>query len=213
MLIIFDCDGVLVDSESLAAQVFSIELQKYGIALDALECEKRFRGHTLQYCLGTLERHYPGRLPSDFTEILSSATQDAFGKQLLPMPGVESVLQWLRSEKYAFCVASNGALAKVHHSLEVTGLRPYFGSNCFSAESVRAGKPAPDLFLHAAETLGFDPHQAVVVEDSSAGVAAALNAGMRVCVFGSASIAGEGVIRRFDHMVKLPPILTAWIRS
>lgn len=212
MLIIFDCDGVLVDSESLAARIFSIELQKCGVVLDAHECEKRFRGHTLPHCLETLERDYPGRLPANFMEILSSATRDVFSRELLPVPGAEAVLQWLRSEKYAFCVASNGALAKVHHSLEATGLRSYFGSNCFSAESVRAGKPAPDLFLHAATAMGFNSHQTLVVEDSTAGIAAAMSAGMRVCIFGSASVAGEGAFRRFYHMEELPQILANWIK-
>lgn len=213
VLIIFDCDGVLVDSESLAARVFSTELQKCDLTLDAHECEKRFRGHTLQHCLKILECEYPGKLPRNFKEILSSATQDAFTKELLPIPGIESVLQWLRGEKYAFCVASNGAFAKIYHSLEVTALRPYFGNNCFSAEAVRAGKPAPDLFLHAAAAMGFSPHQTFVVEDSSAGVAAAMEAGMRVCIYGSAPVLGEGTFRRFDHMQELPHILSNWMRD
>jgi HAD superfamily hydrolase (TIGR01509 family) len=213
MLIIFDCDGVLVDSEPLAAQVFSAELQRFGITLDAPECEKRFRGHTLYYCLAGLECEYPGRLPPDFLTILSEATQQTFSKQLLPVPGVESVLRWLRTEQYDFCVASNGALAKIHHSLAVTGLKSYFGERCFSAESVRAGKPAPDLFLNAADSMRCDPGQTLVVEDSSAGITAALSAGMKVCVFGGASTVDESAIHRFEHMAQLPQLIKDWIGS
>lgn len=211
MLIIFDCDGVLVDSESLAAQVFATLLHTYGITLNASECEKRFRGHTLQYCLKTLKQDYPGKLPGDFLDVLSKATRETFGEQLLPVPGIEAVLQWLGREKCAFCVASNGALAKVHHSLEVTGLRHYFGNNCFSAESVQASKPAPDLFLHAAQTMGFGPHQTLVVEDSQAGITAAMRAGMRVCVFGSEAVAAGGTHDCCDDMAKLPQILGKWL--
>lgn len=213
MLIIFDCDGVLVDSETLAAQVFAEQLQKFGIALDAGACEKRFRGHTLRHCLAELECEYPGVLPGDFAEMLSVATESAFSEQLLPVPGVESVLQWLSEEHYAFCVASNGALAKVHHSLAVTGLLPYFRGRCFSAESVKAGKPAPDLFLHAAQTLGCRPESALVVEDSSAGITAALSAGMRVCVLGPAAAPDSSAVSRFEHMAQLPQILMNWMAS
>ena len=116
MLIIFDCDGVLVDSESLAAQVFATELHRFGVFLTAHECELRFRGHTLEYCRMALERDYPGKLPGDFLVTLSQATRESFCESLLPVPGVEAVLKWLLREGHRFCVASNGALSKIHHS-------------------------------------------------------------------------------------------------
>ena len=155
-----------------------------------------------------LERDYPGKLPGDFLVTLSQATRESFCESLLPVPGVEAVLKWLLREGHRFCVASNGALSKIHHSLNVTGLMAYFGEHCYSAESVRAGKPEPDLFLHAAERMGVTPNQAVVVEDSAAGIAAALSAGMRVCVFGAVSVLDEGAIHRFQHMTQLPELLT-----
>jgi HAD superfamily hydrolase (TIGR01509 family) len=211
MLIIFDCDGVLVDSESLAAQVFAEELQKFGIEMDAEACERRFRGHTMQYCLTVLERDYSGRLPDDFLITLAEATRSAFEKSLQPVPGVVSVLQWLNTRGWSFCVASNGALTKIQHSLQVTGLLSYLGDRCFSAEQVAAGKPAPDLFLHAARSLGFSADRALVVEDSSTGVTGALAAGMRVCVYGDATVANENAVTRFSRMEQLPGILESLV--
>lgn len=213
MLIIFDCDGVLVDSESLAAQVFARELARVGIGLDARECELRFRGHTMEYCRGLLDRDFPGRLPADFLATLALATRDAFHENLLPVSGVEAVLQWLQREGHAFCVASNGALSKIQHSLTVTGLMTHFATRCYSAEAVRAGKPEPDLFLHAAKSMGFEPAQTLVVEDSAAGVSAALRAGMKVCVFGAAPAADESRVYRFTHMAQLSGILPGLLQD
>lgn len=179
MLLIFDCDGVLVDSERLAAEVFSEALRTEGISLSAAACLGRFKGHTLEYCYALVEREL-GSLSAGFGERLSEMTREAFAHSLQPVAGVELILEQLRRENVPYCVASNGGHRKIDHSLEITGLERFFGDNRFSAEDVARGKPAPDLFLHAADVMGVPPRFTRVVEDSVTGVAAAQAAGMQV---------------------------------
>ena len=207
MLVIFDCDGVLVDSEPLAARVFAEHLGKFGVFLTASECEAKFRGHTMEYCLSVLHTEYPGTLPHDFLDSLAWATQEAFGKDLRPVRGVERVLQWLQAQGVPFCVASNGALGKVWHSLEVTGLRSYFGDYCFSAEQVKHGKPHPDLFLFAARAMAADAAQTLVIEDSIAGVTAAMRAEMKVLRYGLPLHVEQWRVSSFTEMDKLPYLI------
>lgn len=209
MLVIFDCDGVLVDSEPLAARVFAEHLAEFGVSLSAAECEAKFRGHTMDYCLALLNTEHPGALPHSFLDSLAWATQEAFGKDLRPVTGVETVLQWLRTEQLPFCVASNGALSKIRHSLDVTGLRDYFGDRCYSAEQVERGKPHPDLFLLAAKAMGAAPAQTIVVEDSVAGVTAATRAKMKVLRYGAPLEIEQRCVSSFTHMEKLPKMIQA----
>ncbi len=209
MLVIFDCDGVLVDSEPLAARVFAEHLCKFGVFLTAAECETKFRGHTMDYCLSVLKTEFPGALPDDFLDSLACATQEAFSKDLRPVPGVETVLQWLQAQEADFCVASNGALGKVWHSLEVTGLRGYFGDNCYSAEQVTQGKPHPDLFLFAARAMRVDAARTLVIEDSVAGVTAALRAQMKVMRYGLPIDVEQQSVASFADMRNLPRLIEA----
>lgn len=183
MLIIFDCDGVLVDSELLAARVFSEVLKPLDIAMSAEECHQRFRGHSLTYCMEWLEAEHGRALPDDFAYRLELSTITAFSGQLRPVPGIKAVLEVLDSIHVSYCVASNGSHAKIRNSLEVTGLLPYFSDRCFSAEDVARGKPAPDLYLYAAESMGVPTSFTTVVEDSPAGLEAALAAGMRPLMY------------------------------
>lgn len=180
MLVIFDCDGVLVDSESLAAQVFSEQLAIINIKKPPNQCFEQFKGHTLTACLNMLALESKTSIPSSFLESLKVATQKTFSTQLQAVNGVEVVLEALSQRKIPFCVASNGGYAKIQHSLKVTGLWTYFDGACFSAESVAQGKPAPDLFLKASKVMGYSPTVTTVIEDSEAGVEAAVSAGMRV---------------------------------
>lgn len=212
MLVIFDCDGVLVDSEHLAAQVFADQLMRVGIALTPAECESKFRGHTLDYCLDLVRDEYPGALPRDFLTDLTAATEEKFGRYLRATDGIEPVLQWLRCVGARFCVASNGSLRKTKHSLAVTGLSSYFGDYCFSAEQVARGKPAPDLFLAAADRMGCTPQNTLVVEDSVAGVTAALRAEMRVLRFGDSLLLEGQKIGSFSCMAELPKLLRHFIQ-
>lgn len=182
MLIIFDCDGVLVDSEILAAEVFSSCLQKFNIDLGPEQCYAHFRGHTLDFCKAWLSEKYP-EIPDNFLQFLETETERVFTSSLRAVEGVEKVLLYLQERRVAFCVASNGGHKKIEHSLGVTGLLPYFSNARFSREDVSKGKPAPDLFLFAAEAMGVPPKFTVVVEDSIAGMQGALAAGMRVLAY------------------------------
>ena len=186
MLVIFDCDGVLVDSEPLAAQVFSELLSELNIKHSASECYERFHGHSLAHCFRWIEAQFATRLPDDFGEQLAFKTRLKFEQGLRPVVGVERVLESLQERQIPFCVASNGAHAKMHHSLMITGLQRFFsGKNAnperrYSYEDVAEGKPAPDLFIHAAELMGVPAKFCVVVEDSPTGYQAARAAGMRL---------------------------------
>ncbi len=182
MLIIFDCDGVLVDSESLASKIFSVALGEIGISMSAEQCFRQFQGQSLANCFRWLEKAYQRDLPSDFGEFLDRETQLGFEGQLKPVAGVKEVLTFLRSCKRSFCVASNGGHEKIEQSLTLTGLIHFF-DNRFSVDDVEHGKPAPDLFLHAAKTMGYEPEDVLVIEDSRAGWEGATSAGMDVFVY------------------------------
>jgi len=211
MLVIFDCDGVLVDSERLAAGVFSDTLGEQGILLSAEQCYTQFHGRTLVYCFEWLERVFKCRLPNDFEQTLSRATRACFQDSLQPVEGVVDILEWLQKRNIECCVASNGEHEKIAHSLEVTGLDRFFperfASNCrrFSREDVTCGKPSPELFLYAAEIIGVPPAFCTVVEDSAAGFNAAEAAGMRLLCYTSEK--EESGRTTFQSMKELKHIL------
>ena len=184
MLIIFDCDGVLVDSEVLAAKVFSNALAPHNFLITPEECFKHFQGRNLKYCFEYLEKTYKKKLPLNFIDELNLATQEAFSSQLDATKNIALVLQYLQHKSIEFCVASNGGHEKILHSLRVTNLLDYFAGKIFSADDVDEGKPAPDLFLYAAKSTGYSTAECWVIEDSCAGVQAALNAKMKVVGFG-----------------------------
>ena len=179
-MVIFDCDGVLVDSERLTHQVVVDMLAEHGVALGFDEAVDRFIGMSMANGLVQLKALLGGTLPADFLPEMGRRTRAAFRAGLVAVPGVESVLDGLQRP---FCVASNGNHAKVNFTLGHTGLLPRFTGRIFTADDVAHPKPAPDLFLLAARTLGALPAHTTVVEDTPTGVAAARAAGMRVIGF------------------------------
>lgn len=206
MLIIFDCDGVLVDSEALAAEVFSQELGRCGIDWTADDCLNQFKGRTLADCMEILNRKFPGSTSEDFLDRLNEATRHRFERDLEPVEGVLELLNYLHARDVSFCVASNGGYTKMRGSLQLTGLLPYFEGRCYSAESVSKGKPDPELFLWAADSMGVPPQFCKVIEDSESGLRAAKAAGMAAlhyCAVGAQAI-GCSV---FSHMSDLPELL------
>ena len=190
-LVIFDCDGVLVDSERLSHQVLQQMLAEQGVQLGFDETVQRFIGSsvpaTLQRVAALLGRDEP---PPGFFNDFSRRTQAAFRAGLRTVPGVESVLDALA---VPCCVASNGNRAKVEFTLGHTGLRPRFDDRIFTADDVARPKPAPDLFLHAAACMGALPERTVVVEDTPTGVRAARAAGM--VAIGFAAMTPAAVLR------------------
>ncbi|MBR1363483.1 HAD family hydrolase [Bradyrhizobium ottawaense] len=178
-LIIFDCDGVLVDSELLSCRCLSEVLAEFGIALSQEQALELFLGRSTK----AIEQHYRdlGQIvPDGFLLRLKSQVLSTFAASLEPIPGIAGVMSDL---SVPFCVASSSDLDRVALSLDVTGLRAHFGERLYSAQMVRHGKPAPDLFLLAAEKMRVQPARTLVIEDSLSGVKAGKAAGMTVWGF------------------------------
>ena len=174
-MVIFDCNGVLVDSEPIAAAVAAQEFTRAGIPLSADLVAHYFFGRRPADMFATIEVATRRKLPRNFAATVSAATLKRFRAELRATPHVAHALTWLRGPK---CVASSSALDRIRASLETTGLMRFFEPNLFSASDVAHGKPAPDLFLHAATRMNVRPQECIVVEDSPAGVTAAAVAGM-----------------------------------
>lgn len=197
MLVIFDCDGVLVDSEILSAQVFSESLaERYGIHVSPYYSLESYRGKSVPDCISMItaelteklnwhdvpqaERDERGRA---FWRHVQLQTLAACDDRLFAVEGVEAVLKQLQSKHIPFCVASNGKHEKMAVTLVKTNLMSYVDGNIFSFEDVVRGKPAPDLFLYAAKTMNVPAADTIVVEDSLTGVIAAKAAGMRALAY------------------------------
>jgi HAD superfamily hydrolase (TIGR01509 family) len=187
-LIIFDCDGVLVDSEAISNGVLAEMLCELGLRITLAESRARFQGHTLAEVLeiaGDLLGH---ALPEGWLDLYVERRAAVFETELRPVAGAAELIERVSSAGARSCVASQGSLAKTARSLELTGLSELFAPEArFSAEQVPRGKPHPDLFLHAARSFGVDPAACAVVEDTPSGVAAAVSAGMPVYGFSADS--------------------------
>ena len=188
-MVIFDCNGVLVDSEPIASAVLAGAFRCVGVPLTAHEVARQFHGRRTADIFATVERVTKRRLPASFAASVAAETLRRFRAELRPVAHAAHALSWLRGPK---AVASSSPLDRIKTSLEVTNLLRFFDSRLFSASDVVCGKPAPDLFLLAADSLGVDPQECIVVEDSAAGVAAASAAGMMPIGFlGGSHASGE----------------------
>jgi len=190
MLVIFDCDGVLVDSELIASRELAAYLSDLGRPTSAEQCREAFTGLSLKAVADMVRKDWGVALPDDFVSALRARDQKAFERDLKAIPDIEHTLDALDAMKIRYCVASSGMPEKIHHSLTLTGLLHRFDGHLFSAAQVEHGKPAPDLFLLAARTLGIAPADCWVIEDSPAGVQGAKAAGMRVLGFTGGSHCG-----------------------
>ena len=179
-LVIFDCDGVLVDSESLSMRILLETIRGAGLSLDPAIGYDLFLGRSLASVGQTLREDFGVTLDEVALAEMRQRLYAAFRDELRPVPGVADTLSALG---VPVCVASSSQPERVELSLRLTGLWPWFEGRVFSATMVRQGKPAPDLFLFAAERMGYDPETCLVVEDSPAGLSAARAAGMRVVGF------------------------------
>jgi HAD superfamily hydrolase (TIGR01509 family) len=185
-VIIFDCNGVLVDSEQIAARVAADEFARAGIPLTPELVTRYFSGRRPADMLASVEAATRRKLPANFGATIAAATLTRLRAELRAMPHAAHALTWLRGPK---CVASSSPPARIRASLEATGLARFFNV-LFSASDVPNGKPAPDLFLHAALRMGVQAADCIVVEDSPAGVTAAAAAGMTAIGFVGGSHAG-----------------------
>lgn len=193
-LVIFDCDGVLVDSEAISNRVLARALGEEGLATTLAQARSDYQGLLLSEIVRSAQLALGHPLSEGWAERYERDRDAAFAAELKPIPHAAQAVEALRAAGLALCVASQGRLAKTQLSLGLTGLRDLFPEGAlFSAESVPRGKPHPDLFLHAASTLGAEPAQCVVVEDTPSGVAAGVAAGM--AVLGYAADSDERALR------------------
>lgn len=179
-LVIFDCDGVLVDTEPVANRLLARVLSEEGFPISYEECRRLFVGRTMDAVRAHVEADLGRALREDWTPYIRDRTLAAFGEGIEPVPGAGGVIHALMAHGLPYCVASSGKFEKMRFTLGMTGLLPLVEDVLFSAEEVRAGKPAPDLFLHAALRMGHEPSRCLVIEDSVPGVQAAVAAGMPV---------------------------------
>ena len=192
-LLIFDCDGVLVDSEHLACAALADVMTTLGHAMTVDEAMRAFAGRSLKDVLARAERLLSRPIPKDLGEQAAVQLMARFRRELQAVAGVKEAIAAL---PYRRCVASSSEPGRLTLSLDVTGLSALFGNNVFSAVEVANGKPAPDLFLLAARRLGEDPSSCIVIEDSVLGVEAAGAAGMAAIGFAGASHANQGLAER-----------------
>lgn len=213
-LVIFDCDGVLVDSEPISISVLVGIIGAAGGKVSEEAAYLRFLGMSMASVGEILEREFGFAMTGEHLEEMRCELARRFASELKPMPGIVDLLRRLGPRR---CVASSSNLERIRLSLGVTGLLELLEPHLYSASMVKRGKPAPDLFLHAARQMGVAPAACVVIEDSPAGVAAAKSAGMRVFAFAGGSHAGKAGLHRalaalepdlvFDDMALLPDLL------
>ncbi len=180
MLIIFDCDGVLIDSEIIACSAGAEMMTRLGRPMTMHEFASRFTGIPYADSWVLIEHELGRAVPAEFRNAELERTRARFAEELQPIAGVQELLGRLETPK---CVASSTGLPSLRKNLGLVGLLEAFDPGIFSASQVARGKPAPDVFLFAASQMGFDPSDCLVLEDSAAGVTAAKRAGMRVAGF------------------------------
>ena len=210
-LIIFDCDGVLVDSERLSLRVDSAFLERLGWPMAESEIIERFVGRSDADMRAEIEERTGRPIPDDVDREFDRLYREMFEAELGPVDGIVEALDEIVAAGVPICVASSGGHAKIRRSLELTGLTGYFDERIFSAADVTHGKPAPDLFLHAASRMGTAPARSAVVEDSAFGVDAAIAAGMRAFAYAGGVSAADRLARPgvvvFEQMRDLPALL------
>jgi HAD superfamily hydrolase (TIGR01509 family) len=215
-LVIFDCDGVLVDSEPISFAVLRDVLSDAGVELSESRAYRQFLGKSMASIARMIADEFALELSDDHIEDIRTRLFARFAAELQPIPGIRHVLESL---ELPHCVASSSQPERIRLSLTKTGLIDYFEPNIFSATMVSRGKPEPDLFLHAAGKMGFAPADCIVIEDSPAGIQAAHSAGMRVFAFTGGShatlsnlpeiVAGLKPTLVFDDMKNLPELVEA----
>ncbi len=211
-LVIFDNDGVLVDSEVLANTLLAEILTGYGMTITWRDCVDLYLGSTLTRVRDLVEAELGHAIPDDFETVYRARVYPVLEQSVQPIPGVVSVLDAIDDAGLDMCVASSAIHRRIQITLTTAGLIDRFDGRLFSAEDVGRGKPAPDLFLHAAATLGVEPARCAVVEDSPAGIEAANAAGMTAFAYGALTPhrllldATGGLV---DDMAALPALLLA----
>jgi HAD superfamily hydrolase (TIGR01509 family) len=209
-LVIFDCDGVLVDSELITDRVFAQMLNELGIAISVEDMFERFVGRSMPQCLEIVTKLLGRPVPRPFIEEYQTRTATALKAELRAVPDIETVLAAMR---IPYCVASSGTHEKMHTTLGITGLLPRFRGKMYSVTEVAQSKPFPDVFLHAARQQGVMPADCAVIEDTPTGVRAGVAAGMTV--FGYCGLTPKqrlidaGAHHTFERMRDLPGLISS----
>jgi HAD superfamily hydrolase (TIGR01509 family) len=215
-LVIFDCDGVLIDSEVISARMLIAELAGYGVEMDMAFVSRHFLGRSYPVVLREVRERWGVALPERFEADYRARLLAAFESGLRVMPGAVAAIRALRRP---YCLATSSSPERLRRSLAITGLTTLFAGRSFTASEVANGKPAPDLFLHAAARMGAEPAACLVIEDSLNGLRAGLAAGMEVWRFtGGTHLKGldltlpedarpHAALDRFDRMAELRPDL------
>jgi HAD superfamily hydrolase (TIGR01509 family) len=210
-LIIFDNDGVLVDSEPISNTLLAAYLTELGHPTTYEDSLRDYMGAAMHRVHDLVEERTGRRLPADFDDTFHARVFAAFERGLRPVEGVEAVLGKLAADGVPYCVASSGSHERIRVGHRTTGLDRWFPEDVvFSAQDVGRGKPAPDLFLHAAERMGVPPARCAVVEDSALGLAAGRAAGMDVYAFTAMTPRERlvGATASFSAMAELPELLS-----
>jgi HAD superfamily hydrolase (TIGR01509 family) len=212
-LVIFDCDGVLVDSEVISCRAHAETLTRHGYPITADQVLTRFLGVSDREARLTIETELGRKLPDDFESQMKQAALQRYAEDLRHIPHINEAITAIDLPK---CVASSGTHEKIRHGLTCAGLFDLLAPNIFSATQVKRGKPAPDLFLFAAEQMRASPERCVVIEDSIPGITGALAAGMTVLGFHGGShcrpgygktLRAAGATLTFDDMRQLPRLI------
>lgn len=212
-LVIFDCDGVLVDSEPIANALLCEAINALGHPMTIAQTRARFVGRSMSDVMQLISQLTGATLPPDWLNQLQAQTYAAFEKQLKPVAHIAHAIERLIEDNYPICVASSGSPEKIALSLRCTNLAAFFGNAVFSASMVTRGKPHPDLFLHAASEMGAAPADCIVVEDSIPGVTAAQAARMPVFAYAADPEADENALHAaggmlFHDMRELPQLIS-----
>ncbi|NUS12678.1 MAG: HAD family hydrolase [Streptomyces sp.] len=209
-LVIFDNDGVLVDSEPISNRILAACLTEAGFPTTTEESVRDFMGAAMHRVHDVVRERTGGSLPEGFDATYHGRVFAAFERELEPVEGAGTVLEKLAADGVPYCLASSGGHERIRVALRKTGLYGRFGEErIFSSQDVGRGKPAPDLFLHAARTMGVPPERCAVVEDSALGVAAARAAGMDVYGYTAMTPAAklQDATALFASMSELPALL------
>ncbi|AQS68292.1 HAD family phosphatase [Streptomyces pactum] len=209
-LVIFDNDGVLVDSEPISNRLLAGYLTELGHPTSYDDSLRDYMGAAMHRVHDLILDRTGRRLPEDFDDVFHGRVFAAFERDLEPVPGAVGVLEKLAADGTAYCLASSGSHERIRVGHRKTGLNRWFDDErIFSSQDVGRGKPAPDLFLHAAERMGVTPERCVVIEDSPLGVRAAVAAGMDVYGFTAMTPAARlaGATRLFGGMGELADLL------
>lgn len=215
-LIIFDCDGVLIDSETLSKQVLLEQLAELNVNVSSDYFDSNFLGRSFEHVSAKILEDFEVALPFNFRENYHQALMQTFDTELKPTIDLERMLSQLN---LPYCVATSSSVARVNHALTVTDLMRYFSGRIFTCSEVKNGKPAPDIFLHAASEMGFSANECLVIEDSEAGMQAAKSANMQLVRYvGASHLSSNGAlldkivngvtnIQNWDQLLELVPSL------